>query len=108
MLVMAMVKAVWVLGPPNLPSRKLIVELMVVILCCKGVGNIHPCIIHTNTCTIFHKILVGRIIMLMMLMVEVILVPRQPTSTTTNFRYISVRKDKSLLIVVIITQKKTN
>ena len=38
---MDMVKVVWVLGPPTLPPRKLFLVLMVVILCCQGVGIIN-------------------------------------------------------------------
>ena len=66
---MDMVNVVWVLGPPTLPPKTLIVVLMVAILCCQGVGIIHPQGIHTTTCHIIYQISGGRIIMLLLVMV---------------------------------------
>ena len=73
-LMMVMVKVVWVLGQPNLPTRRLIFELLEVILCHLGVGIIHSWVIHTNTGTIINHILVGRIIILLLVMEEMVLV----------------------------------
>ena len=53
---------------------------MVVIFCHKGGLIIHPRIIHTKTGTNINKMLGGRIIILLMMMVEVVLVLGQPTS----------------------------
>ena len=41
-LVLVMVKAVWVLGPPTLTSKTNIFGFMVLILCHMRVGIIHP------------------------------------------------------------------
>ena len=39
---MDMVKLVWTLGPPTLPTKNLVALLMVMILFYHGVENIHP------------------------------------------------------------------
>ena len=54
-LMLEMVKLVWVLVPPNLPPKKLIVVLMVKNLCHKGVDNIHTWVLNKKTGTILHK-----------------------------------------------------
>ena len=77
-LLMDMVNVVWVLGPPTLPPKKLIVVLMVAILCRQGVGIIHPQGIHTTTCHIIYQISGGRIIMLLLVMMEVAMVLLKP------------------------------
>ena len=84
MLVLVMVKVVWDLGTPTLPTRKLIVGLVVAIFFYLRVGNIHPWFIHTKNVPILHHILWGIIILLMMVMVEVLLVLGKPTSTPKN------------------------
>ena len=80
-LLLEIVKVVWFLVPPTLPSKNLKVGLMVVTLCCQEVSIIHSWVIHKNTGPILHKILVGRIIMVLLVMVEVVLVLVQPTGS---------------------------
>ena len=73
-LVMVMLNVVWVLVPPTLPHRKLMFGLMMEILCYIRVGIIHPGVIYTRTGPIIHQILGGRIIMVLLVMVDVVLV----------------------------------
>ena len=81
---MAMVKVVWILGPPTLTTRKLIVGLMVAIFCHPRVGNTHTWVIHANIGPIIHKILLGSIIVVMMVRVEVMLLLGPTTYTPKN------------------------
>ena len=66
-----MVKLVWDLVQPTSPPKNLILGFVVVILCHIKVGHIHPWVIHTDTDPIVRHILVGRIIVLLLVIVEV-------------------------------------
>ena len=79
-----MVKVVWILGPPTLPTRRLIFGLMVAIFCHPRVGNTHTWVIHANIGPIIHKILLGSIIVVMMVRVEVMLLLGPTTYTPKN------------------------
>ena len=103
-----MVTMVWVLVPPTLPTKKLIVVLMVMILFCQGVGIIHTWFIDTKIGPIIHQILWGRIIVVILEMVGVVSFHRPLNSTSINFLHILVGKDKSLLILVLLRKKWTN
>ena len=81
MLVLVTVNVVWCLVPPTLPLRKLIVRLMAVIFCDLRLGYIHPLIIHTKKGTILNNTFGEIIVVLLLVMVEVVLVLGQPTST---------------------------
>ena len=74
MLVMSLIKVTWDLGQPTLTPIKLIVGLMVTIFCDLRVGNICLRVIHTEKCTILHYIFGGRIIVLMLSMLNLLLV----------------------------------
>ena len=87
-LVRVMIKVVWVLGSPTLPTKKSIVAFMVVILCHLRVYIIHPGFICTKTGPITHHILVGTIIMLLLVMLEVVLIIGPPTYPSIKFRHI--------------------
>ena len=76
-----MVKLVRVLGPTLLPPKRIIVGLIVVTLCHIRVDITHPWLVHTNIGPIIHNILEGRIIILLLLIVEVVLVLGKLTST---------------------------
>ena len=79
-LVMEMVNVVWVLGPPTLHPKMLIVVLIILILWLFIVCIIHTWIVHTHTGPIIHRIWGGRIIMFLLVMVEVVLFLLPPTS----------------------------
>ena len=81
MLVLVMVKLVWDLAPPTLPLIKFTVGLMVEIFCGLRLGNIYTWVIHTKKGTIINHIFKGRITALILVMVDVVLVLGQPTST---------------------------
>ena len=81
-LVTTIVNMVWVWVPPTLPTRKSIVGLRVTILCTLRVGIIHPWVINTKKVPILRHIFGGRIIMVLMVMVEVVLILVQPTSSS--------------------------
>ena len=87
-LVTVMVNVVCVLVPPTLSIKKLIFELMAVILCHQRVGSIKPRVIHTKTGTIIHNILGWRIILVLLVMVEVVFVIGPPNSPQIKFHQI--------------------
>ena len=80
LLVSVVEKVVCVLGSPTLSHRKSMFVFMVVILCHLGVGIIQSWVIHTNTGTLLNHTLLGRIIIKLLKMVEVVLVLVQTTS----------------------------
>ena len=75
-----MLKVVWVLGPPTLPPKKLIVGLMVVIFCHLWVGIIQLWSIPIRSSPFICCILVFRINLAVLVMVYVVLVLIQTTS----------------------------
>ena len=79
-----MVKVVWVLGTHTLSPIKIIVGLVVVILCHLGVVMIQKWFIQKETGSLIHYIRGRMIILVLLVMLEVVLVLRQPNSTPQN------------------------
>ena len=79
-LMPVMVKVVWILGTPTLPTKNWIVGLMVVILCHLWVGIIQQWAIPTNLGNIINHLWVGRINLSLIVMEETMLELIKPTS----------------------------
>ena len=95
---MVMLKMVWVLGPPKCSPKNMIFGLMVVVLCHIWVGIIQPWSITTNTDTIIYYIIKGRINFSLLVMVEVVFVEKQHTSTPLRVNLFRDRNYWGLII----------
>ena len=93
LLLLNISKVLWVLVPPNLINKKLIFVLMVVILYHILLGIIQPRAIPTETGPIIYYIKKGRINLALLVMVEVVLVLRKPTSTPIRVNLVRDRND---------------
>ena len=90
---MMMVKVVWLLEPPTFSTKNMIFVLMVVILYHILLGIIQPRAIPTETGPIIYYIKKGRINLALLVMVEVVLVLRKPTSTPIRVNLVRDRND---------------
>ena len=81
---MVTVKVVWVLGPPTFLPRNLIVGLMVENLFHIGLVIIHPLVIPTKISLIIKYPGYGMINLVLLVVVGVVLVFRQPTYPPIN------------------------
>ena len=104
---MVMVKVVWVLGPPKCSPQNNIFGLMVVILCHLWVDIIQLWSIWSKIGTMIYYIIKGRIILVLLVMVDVVLVERKHTSTPLELIYsetvmIGAWKEKGIFVAVLI------